>query len=166
MSCLTSSYCFCACWYNLCFFPKPWHWEGFTAFFRPQQNAVENLRVTCWNVLTTKLLTRNGSRLGFPTPCHQFSLPSLEKKHPIVSRLWDIPTSSPSSSGVSRPCWSHNEITLSKVKSCRGFLSNVLLAQSSVGKRERDCVQGARLTSVLSHKSAYVGGFWIFSIQR
>lgn len=37
---------------------------------------------------------------------------------------------------------------------------------SSVEKTERDCVQGARLTSVLSHKIAYVGRFWKFSMQR
>lgn len=100
MSCLTSSYGFCACWYNLCFFPKPWHWEHFTAFFRPWQNAVESLRLTWWNVFVTELLTRNESRPCFPTHCHQFSLPSLEKNHPIISSQWGIPTSSPRSSRV------------------------------------------------------------------
>lgn len=94
--------------------------------FLSMQNAVESLRLTWWNVLITKLLTRP----CFPTQCHQFPLPSLEKSHPIISRQWGIPTSSPSSSGVNRACWSHNEITMSEVKSCRGFFSNVLLAQS------------------------------------
>lgn len=57
--------------------------EGFTAFLRPWQNAVGSLRLTWWNVFSSKCWPGMGP--CFPTHCNQFSLPSLEKIHPVIS---------------------------------------------------------------------------------
>lgn len=127
MSCLTSSFCFCACWYNLCFFPKCAIEKVLLLSLGPskmQWKVLDWLGGVC-----SSLNCWPGMGPCFPTHCHQFSRPSLEKKHSIISSHWDIP-SSPRSSGVSRPCWSHTEIAMCEVKSCRCLFSNVLLVQS------------------------------------
>lgn len=124
MSCLTSSYGFCACWYNLCFFPKPWHWEHFTAFFRPWQNAVESLwlggmcsSLNCWPGMSPGLAS-------LPTatnsPC-----PLLRRTIPLFLVSGAFPPAAQEAQEWNRPCWSHTEITVHKVKSCRCLFSNV-----------------------------------------
>jgi len=56
--------------------------------------------VTQWNMFIAQLLITSGLGPCFPSHCRQFSLPSLVKKQRVISRQWDIPTSSLRSSGV------------------------------------------------------------------
>lgn len=95
------------------------------------------------------------------SPC-----PLLRRTIPLFLAGGTFPPAAQETQEWNRACWSHTDITMREVKSCRCLFSNVSLVQSKQCWEDRDCVRGARLTSVLSHKTAYVGRFWKFSIQR